>query len=108
MPRPATGSILEHRTKAGEITRTLRFGVNGQARRKALGAVSREEAERELAYVLADVERGTWEPTRPAPASPNAEGIPGFHDFADEWFELKRREVGEGTRATTAGAWRTT
>jgi hypothetical protein len=34
--------------------------------------------------------------SRPRP-SPKADGVPGFHDFADEWFAVKRLEIGEGT-----------
>jgi hypothetical protein len=37
MARPTKGNILEHRTAKGEITRTLRFRVNGQAQRVDLG-----------------------------------------------------------------------
>jgi hypothetical protein len=98
MPRPATGEIIEYRTRRGEVTRTLRFQVNGRAERKPLDAVSREDAERELSYVLADVARGTYEPARTPPPSPKAGGVPGFHDFADEWWELKRTEISEGTQ----------
>jgi integrase len=98
MARPANGQIIEHRTKAGTITRTLRFRVNGERHRKGLGVVSREEAERQLDYVLADVARGTYEPARPAPMSPKADGMPGFHEFADEWWERRKVQLAEKTR----------
>jgi integrase len=90
VPRPAKGTILEHATKDGRVTRTLRFYVNGQRQRVPLGVVSRAEAERQLAYVMADVERGTWKPATPPPESPG--GAPTFHDFADTWWALNKRQ----------------
>src|SRR5438309_2304261 len=71
MPRPSRGTIIEHATRDGCVTRTLRFSVNGKKQRVALGVVSREEAERQLAYTIADVERGTWKPSAPPPEHRN-------------------------------------
>jgi integrase len=96
MSRPATGQIIEDRNASGNITRTLRFTVNGERHPKALGVVSRDEAERELAYVLADVARGTWQPPKPPPLS--AGETPGFHEFADEWWERRKVQLAENTR----------
>ena len=65
MARPATGTIMERPTKGGRINRTLRFYAGGKRRTVPLGPVSRAEAERQLAYVTVDVERGTWQPPVP-------------------------------------------
>src|SRR6516165_5197382 len=62
MARPAKGTIWERRNAAGGVNRTLRFYAYGKRRTSPLGSVSREEAERQLAFTLADVARGTWEP----------------------------------------------
>jgi hypothetical protein len=96
MPRPAKGTILEHATKDGRVTRTLRFHVNGERRRVPLGVVSREEAERQLAYAMADVARGEWKPPRPTPESPG--DVPTFHEYADDWWELRKPDLAENTR----------
>lgn len=39
--------------------------------------------------------RGEWRPPQPPPESPGA--VPTFHDYADDWWTLKRNEIGEGT-----------
>jgi hypothetical protein len=67
MARPATGTIIERRNAKGDITRLLRFNVNGRKRSFSLGVVTREEAERRLAQELADVQRGRWQPPAPTP-----------------------------------------
>ena len=90
MPRPATGSIVERRGVDGRIYRSLRFRALGRRRTTPLGAVSRVEAERELAFVMADVARGQWRP--PDPIEPHAEPeIPTFHVFAEQWWLLRER-----------------
>jgi hypothetical protein len=53
-----------------------------------LGPVSRDEAERQLAYVIADVERGTWTPQERTQFS----DVPTFHDFVDEWWALREHQ----------------
>jgi len=58
MPRPATGQILERKSKDGRVLRTLRFRAGGRRHTVPLGVVSRAEAERELGFVMADVARG--------------------------------------------------
>jgi integrase len=97
MARPAKGTILEHATKDGRVTRTLRFYVNGQRQRVTLGVVSREEAERQLAYAMADVARGEWRPPQPPRESPGA--APTFHDYADDWWELRKPDLAPNTQA---------
>jgi len=53
--------------------------------------VSHDEAQRELDYALADVARGTWEPSKPAPPSPSE--APLFGDFADEWWKRRKGQI---------------
>jgi integrase len=77
-------------------TRTLRFRVNGQAQRVALGVVSLADAEDALPHTMADVERGTWRPPAAPPRSPGA--VPTFHDYADDWWELRKPDLAEKTR----------
>jgi integrase len=97
MARPATGQIIERRNAAGDVTRSLRFNVNGKPHRKPLGVVARDDAELELENVLADVRRGIWKPAEPAPRSPSE--TPGFHEFADAWWERRKVQLAENTRA---------
>jgi integrase len=97
MPRRPTGSVVEHQGRDGAIYRSLRFSAYGQRRYVALGAVSREQAEREMRGVLADVERGTWQPHEPAPA-PEPVVDPTFHEFAEQWWVERERELRPATR----------
>jgi hypothetical protein len=72
MARKPTGQVIERAGKDGRTYRSLRFRAYGERRFVGLGAVSADEASRDLRGVLADVERGTWQPgeTAPAPAAP--------------------------------------
>jgi integrase len=96
MARRATGSVEEHVGRDGTVYRSLRFSAYGKRRRVPLGAVSRQEAERQLRGVLADVERGVWE--EPGPPPPEPEGIPNFHEFAEVWWLEREREWRDSTR----------
>jgi hypothetical protein len=60
--RPRTGGIVEWAGKDGRTYRSVRVMVDGVRRLVRLGPVSREAAERERRQILADVERGTWQP----------------------------------------------
>jgi integrase len=93
MPRKPTGSIVEHEGKDGRVYRSLRFRAYGERQYAALGAVSREVAERELRGVLADVERGVWQPHEPAPAPWPVAPEPTFHEFAEQWWAEREREL---------------
>jgi len=86
MPRPATGSVVPRITQGGRVTFLLRFTVEGKRRSVNLGEVTREEADRELRHILADVERGEWQP--PQLAAPAARELPTFHAFCEEWWTL--------------------
>jgi hypothetical protein len=74
MPRPATGQIVERQGKDGRVYRGLRFTAAGKRQYISLGPVTLAAAERELRHVLADVERGIWQPPHrsQSPPSPKA------------------------------------
>jgi integrase len=91
MPRPATGQILERKSKDGRVLRTLRFRAGGRRHTVPLGVVSRAEAERELGFVMADVARGVWRPPQRVDV-PVETVIPTFHEFAETWWTLHERE----------------
>jgi hypothetical protein len=86
----AERAIESARLFAGRLERArrgtvyaLKFTADGGRRYLTLGTAadgwSQDRAERELAYVLAQVERGAWRP--PQPAGP-ADDDPTFHVFA--------------------------
>lgn len=99
MPRPTTGQVIT--TGQGDDLRfAVRFRAYGQRRYVTLGRAgdgwTRAKAERELRGILADVERGIWQPARPeAPAVPEMREMPSFHVFASEWFEARKGEWSE-------------
>ncbi len=72
MARQATGRVIPHKGKDGRTYRALRFTAYGKRRYVTLGTVTAKEAEAELRHVLADVERGTWQPPRAVEAPPGA------------------------------------
>ena len=98
MPRKATGSVVEPKDRRAWA---LRFRAYGKRRYVALGTSgegwNRAKAERELRHVLADVERGIWQPPAPEPEQSSVE-VPTFHEFASEWFEGISPELRERTR----------
>lgn len=99
MPRQSTGAIVAHRGKDGRTYRSLRFRADGRRHFVSLGAVSEQDAERELRGVLADIERGIWQPTNQTP-EPQAEAVmPTFHAFAEQWWIEHQAEWRESTRA---------
>ncbi len=97
MPRPATGQVV--RRESGVWA--LRFRACGARQYQTLGTAeegwTRQRAEQALRHVMADVERGTWRPPHPEPAS-EANPDPSFHEFASEWFEATKGEWREKTR----------
>jgi integrase len=103
MPRPATGTVVEKKTRTG-VTYALRFRANGRRQYLTLGTTaegwSRARAETELQNVLADVRRGIWQPPTPEPAPERVED-PTFHEFASEWWAAKKLEL----RPTTVAAY---
>ena len=87
MPRRATGQVVA--PKKEEHAWAIRFTAYGDRQYITLGTAeqgwNRQRAEAELRHVLADVERGTWQPHEPEPVTPPA-AIPTFHEFASEWL----------------------
>jgi hypothetical protein len=97
MPRAHKGEVVAHVAKDGRTYRTLRFFADGKRRRVPLGVVSAADAERALRHAMADVERGTWvapEPVRAASVPTVSEGVPTFHEFAREWWALRKDDLG--------------
>lgn len=98
MPRKASGGVVD--PKDGRAW-AIRFRAYGKRHYVALGTAeegwTKEKAEKKLAHVLADVERGIWKPEAPPPdQAPDAE--PTFHEFASEWFDGVAPELRERTR----------
>ena len=91
MPRPATGQVVEKTTKRGRVY-ALRFRALGARRYVTLDVANLQEAEQELANVLADVRRGKWQPPRQAPVVAIVESA-NFHVLASEYVERRRHEV---------------
>ncbi len=93
MPRKATGQVIEPSDGRGWA---IRFRAYGKRRYLTLGTFeegwNRRRAEAELRHVLADVERGIWQPYEPAPA-PEIQEAPTFHQFASEWMENREPEL---------------
>lgn len=91
MARKATGQVIEPGGK--QRSWALRFHAYGKRRFVSLGRPEdgwdRERAEAELRHVLADVERGIWQPHEPAAAPAE---VPTFHEFASEWFANHEQE----------------
>ena len=99
MARPTTGSVIEHKGKDGRTYRALRFVAYGKRRHISLGPVSAEDAERELAHVIADVQRGRWQPPNVIEPPPEPDPVPTFHAFAEEWWTLTRDQLAQSTQA---------
>lgn len=87
MARKATGGIIEPKDGRGWA---IRFRAYGKRRLVTLGTTeegwNRQRVEAELRHVLADVDRGIWQPHEPAVVESPAE-VPTFHEFASEWFD---------------------
>jgi integrase len=92
MPRKATGRVIEPDNK--QRSWAIRFTAYGKRRFVSLGRPeegwNRQRVEAELRHVLADVERGIWQPYRPKPTEGRRSEVPTFHEFASEWFEGNR------------------
>jgi len=100
MARVASGQILEREGKRGR-TYALRFRAYGHRQYVTLGTAedgwTRQRADEELQNVLADVRRGIWRPFERQPAVDRPRPEPTFHEFASEWLEGRRHELGERT-----------
>ena len=106
MARKATGQVIEPKDGRGWA---IRFRAYGKRRYVTLGTAeegwSRPRAEAELRHVLADVERGLWQPYEPA-QEPETREAPTFHEFASEWLENRRPELRPKT--VTSYRWQLT
>lgn len=93
MARKATGQIIPPKDGRGWA---IRFRAYGKRRALTLGTSeegwNRQKVEEALRHVLADVERGIWQPHQPQPVEAPAD-VPGFHEFASEWMEARRPEL---------------
>lgn len=93
MGRKATGSVIEPKDGRGWA---IRFRAYGKRHLVTLGSTEegwhREKVDERLRHVLADVERGIWQPHEPAPVEA-PEDMPSFHAFASEWLAARRPEL---------------
>jgi len=64
----------------------------------SLGPVSDAEAQKQLRYVLNDIERGTWQPPQTVEAPPEPAPVPSFHAFAEEWWIRNEGRFADKTR----------
>ena len=89
MARASTGGITAKNTRLG-VAYHARFRAYGKRRSVLLGyavdGMTMKRAETELANILADVRRGTWQHPDDAPPPPEPQAAPLFHDFAEQWF----------------------
>jgi integrase len=87
------GGVTERATASRGTSFGIRFRVGDQRRNQHVGygadGVTRDEAERELAFVLEQLRRGEWSP--PAEVKAPVE-IPTFHEFASDWIERRQTE----------------
>jgi integrase len=89
MAREATGYVIPP-DGGRQRSWALRFWAYGKRRFVTLGRPedgwNRQRAERELRHVLADVERGIWQPEEKTSAPAEVEPCPTFHEFASVWL----------------------
>ncbi|MDP9376175.1 MAG: site-specific integrase [Actinomycetota bacterium] len=87
----SAGQVVEKPSARGTVY-ALRFTALGRRQYVTLGPAedgwTRERAEGELAYVIEQVRRGTWEPPEPKRGAPvpAPQADPSFHEFASEWL----------------------
>lgn len=102
MARPATGQVVVD-ARRNSPTFALRFRAYGKRHYLTLGTApdgwTHARATVELQNVLADVRRGIWQAPQPeAPAPPETEQDPTFHEFATRWFNSSQGEWRPKTR----------
>jgi integrase len=93
MARKRTGQIIPPKEGRGWA---IRFRAYNKRRSITLGTSEEgwnwQKAEEALRHVLADVDRGIWQPHEPQPVEAPAD-MPTFHVFASEWMEGRRPEL---------------
>jgi integrase len=96
MPRKATGQLYENRSKTtGKVTSYgVRFRYAGKRRYVTLAATTRKDAEREMAHLIADVQRGLWTPPEDRSPDPEPRRMPTFAEAASDWYRAKAEERG--------------
>lgn len=104
MARQATGAVIPHKGKDGRTYRSLRFSAYGKRRFVSLGAITEADAEKALRGVLADVERGTWQPPVEVETPAEPEPVPTFHQYAEQWWTRAELQLAAKTR--TDYRWR--
>ena len=96
LARRAHGQVVERQRKTG-IFYGLRVRAGGARHYIGLGAEAdgwtAERAQRELTYVLEQIERGEWTPPDRTPTVAPAPSDPTFHAFASEWFDTRRHDL---------------
>jgi integrase len=102
MARPATGQIVPLRRARGTIY-ALRFRAYGKRCYITTDAASYDEAETELANVLADVRHGIWREPKAAPILEEPPDEPISWEVAQEWVDARKREV--DTRTVEHWTW---
>jgi integrase len=98
MARQATGAIVEHVGSDGKVYRSLRFTAYGKRRRLPLGPVDQDTAERKLRIALDQVAEGTWQPPVTVEPPPEPEGMPTFHEFAEQWWLKNQGQLRPNTQ----------
>jgi integrase len=104
MPRRSTGGVVVD-TRRQSAVFALRFRAYGRRQYVTLGTAddgwTEAKAEVALRHVLADVERGLWQPPErqavPA-AAPALPEDPTFHEFASQWYRASEGGWRENTR----------
>lgn len=99
MARKVTGAVIEHKGADGTIYRSLRFTAYGKRRRVPLGPVDADTAARKLRITLDQVEEGTWQPPADTKPEVEPEGMPTFHEFAEQWWLRNERQFRPSTQA---------
>jgi integrase len=106
MARPATGQVIAPDGKR-QASWAIRFRANGKRQFLTLGRSedgwNRLRAEHELRRILADVERGIWQPEDRLPAPLESGVEPTFEEFATAW--LRDGEPGWRPRTISDYRW---
>jgi integrase len=97
MARKATGAVVEHVGNDQRVYRSIRFTAYGKRRFVSLGPISEGEAQRELRHVLADVERGAWQPQAAVAPPPEPELVATFHEYAEQWWVRNQGQLRPST-----------
>lgn len=96
MARRSNGEVLRRKVKGGTVY-AIRFRAYGKRPYITLGGTedgwSQQRAEQELRHVLADVERGVWQPPTRTPEPEPSHLVPTFHEFASQWLANREPEL---------------